>query len=173
MVNGSAGPTAELHQGDPFQQDLFQEDQPKELREEEAAAVFSGQKEHSDQKEKGVNESHGDGEKEEESSTTPEEQKLKPDALDDLYTSLACSEMYNNVSVLTMPQENIVKVINKLSLVIIHFYWCQEATIQSTTSLSTKLVQSCFFLCFSTHQSCKTYRLYLCLITETSKKQLL
>lgn len=110
MVNGSAGPTAELHQGDPFQQDLIQEDLPKELREEDAAAVFSGQKEHSDQKEQGVNERQGDEEDEEEGLKTPEEQKLKSDALDDLYTSLACSEMYNNVSVLTKPQENIVKV---------------------------------------------------------------
>eukprot|EP00064_Thunnus_orientalis_P014471 superscaffoldBa00002512_g14516 len=41
MVNGSAGPTAELHQGDLFQQDLFKEDQPKELKEEEPAAEHS------------------------------------------------------------------------------------------------------------------------------------
>lgn len=135
MVNGSAGPTAELHQGDPFQKDLFQEDLPKELREEEAAAVFSGQKEHSDQKERGVNERQGDEEEEEEGLKTPEEQKLKPDALDDLYTSLACSEMYNNVSVLTKPQENIVKV-NQLFLVISQFYRYQEAIIHPTTTFN-------------------------------------
>lgn len=124
MVNGSAGPIAELHQGDPFQQDLFQEDQLKELKEEEPAAVFSELKEHPDQKEKGVNERQEEEEKEEESSKTLEEQKLKPDALDDLYTSLTSSEMYNNVSALTKPQENIVEVINKLALVINPFYRC-------------------------------------------------
>ncbi|KAI3368775.1 hypothetical protein L3Q82_025762, partial [Scortum barcoo] len=106
MVNGSAGPTAELHQGDLFQQDLFQEDKPKELKEEEPAAVCSQQKEHSDQKEKeGVNDREEEEEKEEES---PEEEKQKPDPLDDLYTSLASSEMYNNVSILTKPQESTV-----------------------------------------------------------------
>ncbi len=115
MVNGSAGPAAELHQGDPFQQDLFQEDQPKELKEEEAAAVCNEQKEHSDQKEKGVNEREEEEEKEEEGSNTPQEEKQRPDALDDLYTSLASSEMYNNVSALTKPQENTVRVINTLN----------------------------------------------------------
>ncbi|XP_042336881.1 LOW QUALITY PROTEIN: epidermal growth factor receptor substrate 15 [Plectropomus leopardus] len=106
MVNGSAGPTAELHQGDPFHQDLFQEDQPKELREEEPTAVCNQQKEHSDQKEKeGVNEREEEEEKEEESPKTPEEEKLKHDPLDDLYTSLASSDMYNNLSVLSKPQE--------------------------------------------------------------------
>ncbi|XP_076582097.1 epidermal growth factor receptor substrate 15 isoform X2 [Chaetodon auriga] len=110
MVNGSAGPTAELHQGDPFQQDLFQEDQPKELKEEEPAALCNEQKEHSDQKDKeGVNEREEEEEKEEESPKTPEEEKLKPDALDDLYTSLASSEMFNNVSALAKPQENTVR----------------------------------------------------------------
>uniref|UniRef100_A0A4W6G243 Epidermal growth factor receptor pathway substrate 15 n=1 Tax=Lates calcarifer TaxID=8187 RepID=A0A4W6G243_LATCA len=74
MVNGSAGPIAELHQGDPFQQDLFQDDQPKELKEEEPAAVCNLQKEHSDQNEKGEEE-----EKEDESPNTQEEEKPKPD----------------------------------------------------------------------------------------------
>lgn len=119
MVNGSAGPTAELHQGDPFKQDLFQEDQPKELKEEEPAAVCNQQKEHSDQKEnEGVNDREEEEEKEEES---PEEEKLKPDPLDDLYTSLASSEMYNNVSTLTKPQENAIRVINTLALLISPF----------------------------------------------------
>ncbi|XP_059196524.1 epidermal growth factor receptor substrate 15 isoform X1 [Centropristis striata] len=113
MVNGSAGPAAELHQGDLFQQDLFQqdlfqqdhfqEDQPKELKEEEPAAVCNQQKEHSDQKEKEVNEREEEEEKEEES---PEEENLKHDALDDLYTSLASSEIFNNRP---KPQENMVK----------------------------------------------------------------
>ncbi|XP_037625034.1 epidermal growth factor receptor substrate 15 isoform X2 [Sebastes umbrosus] len=108
MVNGSAGPTAELNQGDPFQQDHFQEDQPKELKEEEQpAAVFIQQKEHLDQKEKeGVNEREEEEEKEEESPKSPEEEKLKHDALDDLYTSVASSEMYNNRPTLAKPQEN-------------------------------------------------------------------
>uniref|UniRef100_H3DDG8 Epidermal growth factor receptor pathway substrate 15 n=1 Tax=Tetraodon nigroviridis TaxID=99883 RepID=H3DDG8_TETNG len=38
MVNGSNGSSGD-HQGDLFQQDLFQEDKPRELREEESAAV--------------------------------------------------------------------------------------------------------------------------------------
>ncbi|XP_045904780.1 epidermal growth factor receptor substrate 15-like 1 isoform X4 [Micropterus dolomieu] len=109
MVNGSAGPTAELHQGDPFQLDLFQEDQPKELKEEEPISVCNQQKEHSDQKEKeGVNETQEEEEKEEESPNTPEEEKLKPDPLDDLYTSLASSDIYNSVSTLAKPLENTV-----------------------------------------------------------------
>nr|XP_033477606.1 epidermal growth factor receptor substrate 15 isoform X2 [Epinephelus lanceolatus] len=106
MVNGSTGP-AELHQGDPFQQDLFQEDQPKELKDEEPAAVCNQQKEHSDQKEKeAVNKQEEEEEKEEESPKTPEEEKLKLDPLDDLYNSLASSEMYNNLATLMKPQEN-------------------------------------------------------------------
>ncbi|KAM9358066.1 epidermal growth factor receptor substrate 15 [Symphorus nematophorus] len=110
MVNGSAGPPVELHVGDPFQQDLFQEDQPKELKEEEPAAVCSEQKEHSVQKEKeGVNEREEEEEKDEESPKTPEEEKPKPDPLDDLYTSLASSELYNSVSALAKPQENAVR----------------------------------------------------------------
>ncbi|XP_051232157.1 epidermal growth factor receptor substrate 15 isoform X4 [Dicentrarchus labrax] len=110
MVNGSAGSTAELYQGDPFQQDLFQEDQPKELKEEEPAPICNQQKEHSDQKEKeGVNEREEEEEKEDESPKTPEEEKLKPDPLDDLYTSLASGEIYNNVSILAKPQENTVR----------------------------------------------------------------
>ncbi|XP_042272248.1 epidermal growth factor receptor substrate 15-like 1 isoform X1 [Thunnus maccoyii] len=112
MVNGSAGPTAELHQGDLFQQDLFKEDQPKELKEEEPAAVSNLQKEHSDQKEKeGVNEREEEEEKEEESPKTSEEEKQKHDALDDLYTSLASSEKYSNISnisTVAKPQENSV-----------------------------------------------------------------
>lgn len=116
MVNGTAGPTAELHQGDLFQQDLFQDDQPKELREEEPAPVCTEQKEHPDQKEKEVDEQEEEEEEEEqnvqECSKTVEEQKPKADALDDLYTSLTSSEIYNNVSAFTKPQENFVQVVN-------------------------------------------------------------
>ncbi|XP_063747165.1 epidermal growth factor receptor substrate 15 isoform X1 [Eleginops maclovinus] len=98
MVNGSGGPTAELHQGD-----LFQDDQPKELKEEEPAAIFFEPNELSDQNEKEVNEE----EKEEESPKTSEEEKIKRDALDDLYTSFASSELiYNNLSTLAKPREN-------------------------------------------------------------------
>lgn len=118
MVNGSAAPTAELHQGDPFQQDLFQEDQFKELKVEEPLAVCGELNELPDQKEEGEDETQEEEETEEENSKTVEEQKPKPDALDDLYTSLASSEMYSNGSTLTKPQENIGKVINKHVLVI-------------------------------------------------------
>ncbi|XP_054646268.1 epidermal growth factor receptor substrate 15 isoform X3 [Dunckerocampus dactyliophorus] len=93
MVNGSTGPTPELHHGDPFQQDLFQEDQPKELKEEESASGSYNQKDLTEQTEKGVN-GGKEEEKEGKRPKTPEEEKLKPDALDDLYTSLASSEMY-------------------------------------------------------------------------------
>ncbi|XP_040895862.1 epidermal growth factor receptor substrate 15 isoform X2 [Toxotes jaculatrix] len=109
MVNGSAGPTAELHQGDPFSQDLFQEDQPKELKEEEPAAVCNLQKEEPDQKEKGANEKEEEEEKEDESPNTLEEEKPKPDALDDLYTSLASSDMYNSLATLAKQRDNTVR----------------------------------------------------------------
>uniref|UniRef100_A0A669C7K6 Epidermal growth factor receptor pathway substrate 15 n=1 Tax=Oreochromis niloticus TaxID=8128 RepID=A0A669C7K6_ORENI len=78
MVNGSAGPAAELHHGDLFQRDLFQEDL-KELRVEE----------HSDSEERGgVNEKEEEDEKEEESPKAGEDEKQKRDALDDLYTDM-------------------------------------------------------------------------------------
>ncbi|XP_069378163.1 epidermal growth factor receptor substrate 15 isoform X2 [Paralichthys olivaceus] len=112
MVNGAAGTAAELHQGDPFQQDLFQEDQPKELKLEEPAAVCSIQKEHSDQKEKGANENEEEEEmqdKEDESPNTPDEEKPRSDALDDLYSSLASSDMYNSLSTFTKPRDNTVR----------------------------------------------------------------
>ncbi|CAJ1060531.1 epidermal growth factor receptor substrate 15 [Xyrichtys novacula] len=110
MMNGSAGPSAELNQVDPFQQDLFQEDQPKELKEEDPVSIWNQQTELSQQKEKKEEKEKDDGEeKEEESLKIPEEEKQKPDALDDLYTSLASSELYNNVSTLTKSPENTVK----------------------------------------------------------------
>uniref|UniRef100_A0A3P8R0G4 Uncharacterized protein n=1 Tax=Astatotilapia calliptera TaxID=8154 RepID=A0A3P8R0G4_ASTCA len=78
MVNGSAGPAAELHHGDLFQRDLFQEDL-KELRVEE----------HSDSEERGgVNEKEKEEEKDEESPKAGEDEKQKHDALDDLYTDM-------------------------------------------------------------------------------------
>ena len=118
MVNGSAGPGAELHQGDSFHQDLFQEDQPKELKVEEPTGVCNQQKEHTDEKEKEeVKEKEGEEEKNEESPRTPEDDKLKPDALDDLYTSLASSDLYNNLAILSKPRESTLKVINTLSSV--------------------------------------------------------
>ncbi|XP_061634897.1 epidermal growth factor receptor substrate 15 isoform X4 [Phyllopteryx taeniolatus] len=107
MVNGSAGPTPQLQHRDPFQQDLFQDDQPKELKGEEPAADSNTQKELLEQTEKGVSEEKEE-EKEEERPKTPEEEKLKPDALDDLYTSLASSEKYINLPTLTKPQEKTV-----------------------------------------------------------------
>lgn len=114
MVNGSSGSSGDHHQGDPFQQDLFQEDKPRELKEDGLAAVSNELLENPTQTEKVVNESQEEEEKEEESSETSEEQKPKPDALDDLYTSLTSSEMYNNVSVLPKLQENNIKVQNDL-----------------------------------------------------------
>uniref|UniRef100_A0A7N6A0E6 Epidermal growth factor receptor pathway substrate 15 n=1 Tax=Anabas testudineus TaxID=64144 RepID=A0A7N6A0E6_ANATE len=84
MVNGTAGLTTELLQVDLFQQDLFQDDHPKELIQEQPAAVCNLQKEQSDQKDKGMNEK--EGEEEQDESPNVEEEKLKPDALDDLYT---------------------------------------------------------------------------------------
>lgn len=123
MVNGTAGLNAELHQGDLFQQDPFQDDQPKELREDEAAAGISAEpREHPDQKEteddeqqEGEEEEEAEEEKVHEGSKSAEEQKPKPDALDDLFSSLASSDMYNSVSVFGKPQENVEKVGNGLS----------------------------------------------------------
>lgn len=127
MVNGTAGPNAELHHGDFFQQDPFQDDQPKELREDEAAAgVCAEPKEHPDQKEadeaqqqevveEEEKEEEAEEEKVPEGSKTAEDQKPKPDALDDLFSSLASSDMYNSVSVFGRLQENMEKVGNKLS----------------------------------------------------------
>ncbi|XP_029355393.1 epidermal growth factor receptor substrate 15 isoform X2 [Echeneis naucrates] len=105
MVNGS-GPTAELYQTDPFQQDHFQEDHPKELKVEEPSDVCNLQKEHSDEKEKGMNEKEEEEGKDQESPKTVEEEKPKPDALDDLYTSLASSDMYNSLTALAKPRDN-------------------------------------------------------------------
>lgn len=94
MVNGSAGPAAELHHGDLFQRDLFQEDL-KELRVEE----------HSDSEERGgVNEKEKEEEKDEESPKAGEDEKQKHDALDDLYT-----DMYS-LSSLAKPWESNVRV---------------------------------------------------------------
>ncbi|KAM9796191.1 epidermal growth factor receptor substrate 15 isoform X4 [Syngnathus typhle] len=104
MVNGSAGPTPELPRRDLFQQDLSQEDQPKEQMEEEPSAASYSPKELSEQTEKGVKEEKED-EKEQESPETPEEEKAKPDPLDHLYTSLAASEKYTNLPTLAKPQE--------------------------------------------------------------------
>lgn len=109
MVNGSVGPTAELHQGDPFHQNLFQENQPKELK--ETAPVSFQQKEHSDEKEKdGVDEKEEEQEKEVESLEAAEEDKPKPDPLDDLYTSLGSSDMYSALSTHAKPRESAVRV---------------------------------------------------------------
>ncbi|XP_077389940.1 epidermal growth factor receptor substrate 15 isoform X3 [Festucalex cinctus] len=105
MVNGSAGATPELHHRDPFQ-----EDQPKEKTEEEPAAPSNPQKELSEQPEKGMKE-----EKDDERPKTPEEEKVRPDALDDLYTSLASSEMCTNLPTLAKTQEKSVNEQNNPS----------------------------------------------------------
>lgn len=126
MVNGTAGPGVEPHQGDLFQQDPFQDDHPKELREDEAPApaaalVCSEPKEHPDQKEKEDDERQEEEEQEEEEENVPEgskaaeEQKPKPNALDDLFSSLASSDMYNCVPAFGKLPENVEKVGNKFS----------------------------------------------------------
>lgn len=96
MVNGSSGSSGDHphQQGDPFQQDLFQEDKPRELREDESAAVSDELTENATRAENVVNESR------------EEEEKEEADALDDLYTSLASSELYNNVSGLPKLENN-------------------------------------------------------------------
>ncbi|KAM6921847.1 uncharacterized protein eps15 isoform 2-T2 [Xenentodon cancila] len=110
MVNGSAGHTAELHQGDSFHQDLFQEDQPKELKAEEPGAVCGQQKERSDEKEKeDVKEKEGEEAKREESPKSLDAEKQRPDPLDDLYTSLASSDLYNNLAILSKLREGTVR----------------------------------------------------------------
>ncbi|XP_014893848.1 epidermal growth factor receptor substrate 15 isoform X3 [Poecilia latipinna] len=97
MVNGSAGSTAEL--------DLFSDDLPKELKEDEPAAVSNQQKEHSDEKEReGVDEK--EGQKEEQSAKAAEEEKSKPDALDDLFSSLATTDMYSSLSSISKARDN-------------------------------------------------------------------
>lgn len=122
MVNGSAGPAAELQHGDPFQQDLFQEDQPKELKDEEPAAACNLENELSEQ----IREEE---EEAEESPKTPEEEMLKPDALDDLYTSLASSEKYINLPTLVKPLEHTVRVIKTITIVGNHFYKGEDGII--------------------------------------------
>ncbi|XP_043985973.1 epidermal growth factor receptor substrate 15 isoform X4 [Gambusia affinis] len=101
MVNGSAGSMAEL--------DLFSDDLPKELKEDEPAAVGNQQKEHSDKKEReGVNEK--EGQKEEQSAKAAEEEKSKPDALDDLFSCLATTDMYSSLSSISTARDNPVGV---------------------------------------------------------------
>ncbi|KAK7889778.1 hypothetical protein WMY93_025338 [Mugilogobius chulae] len=94
LVNG-AGPTADMHQADPFQQDLLEDDQPNDLKLETPAVNLNIQ---ADQTE--VSETTDEESKEE---SSPEEEKSKPDALDDLYTSLATSDIYNTFSSLAKP----------------------------------------------------------------------
>ncbi|XP_077439832.1 epidermal growth factor receptor substrate 15 isoform X3 [Vanacampus margaritifer] len=110
MVNGSSGAALELHHRDPFQQDLFQEDQLKEKTEEEPAAASYPQKELSEETKKGVKE-----EKEDERPDSPEEEKVKHDALDDLYTSVTSSEMYTNLPTLPKTHKKTVNEHNSPS----------------------------------------------------------
>uniref|UniRef100_A0AAV2KYB9 Epidermal growth factor receptor substrate 15 n=1 Tax=Knipowitschia caucasica TaxID=637954 RepID=A0AAV2KYB9_KNICA len=95
LVNG-AGSTADMHLADPFQQDLLEEDQPKDLKVEPPAVHLNIQTEQTK-----VSEAAAEEEWKEESS--PDEEKSKPDALDDLYTSLASSDLYNNFASLSKP----------------------------------------------------------------------
>ncbi|XP_028301211.1 epidermal growth factor receptor substrate 15 isoform X2 [Gouania willdenowi] len=113
MVNGSAGSAAEAHLGDPFSQDLFQEDPPNELKveeEEELESVCGLQQDHPDRKDKGVSVKEEESEeKEEESPSTPKEGKSKLDPLDNLYTSLAVSDLYNSLSTLNKQRDGSVQ----------------------------------------------------------------
>ncbi|XP_077462760.1 epidermal growth factor receptor substrate 15 isoform X1 [Stigmatopora argus] len=106
MVNGSAGPTPELHR-----RDLQEDDQPNELKVEEPALFSTTQEELLEQTVKGVNEEKVE---QEDRPETPEEEKPKPDALDDLYTSLASSEIHANVSTTFIKQQEQTEM-NKLS----------------------------------------------------------
>ncbi|MEQ2288636.1 hypothetical protein AMECASPLE_024731 [Ameca splendens] len=96
MVNGSADSTAEL--------DLFNDDLPMELKDDEPAVFSNQQKEHSDEKEReGVNEKEGEKEL---STKAPEEDKSKPDALDDLFSRLASTDMYSSLSNISKTRDN-------------------------------------------------------------------
>lgn len=140
MVNGSSRSSGDHHQGDPFQQDLFQEDKPRELREYESAAASNELMENPAQMENVVNESQEEEEKEDESSESSEEQKPKPDALDDLYTSLTSSERYNNVSGLPKMQENITKVQSQHLVSLLA--WCDVSfvTVQISKYVSVRFL---------------------------------
>ncbi|MEQ2172764.1 hypothetical protein GOODEAATRI_024702, partial [Goodea atripinnis] len=107
MVNGSADSTAEL--------DLFNDDLPMELKDDEPAVFSNQQKEHSDEKEReGVNEKEGEKEL---STKAPEDDKSKPDALDDLFSRLASTDMYSSLSNISKTRDNPVGVINTLKFV--------------------------------------------------------
>ncbi|MED6288067.1 hypothetical protein CHARACLAT_022737 [Characodon lateralis] len=96
MVNGSADSTAEL--------DLFNDDLPMELKDDEPAVFSNQQKEYSDEKEReGVNEKEGE---KEQSTKAPEEDKSKPDALDDLFSRLASTDMYSSLSNISKTRDN-------------------------------------------------------------------
>lgn len=132
MVNGSNGSSGDHQQGDLFQQDPFQEDKPRELSQDGSAAVSNHLLENPTQMENVVNESQEEEEKEEESSETSEEQKPKPDALDDLYTSLASCDLYNDVSVLPKLQENNIKVHDRhLLSSLLSFRTCHATTVSA------------------------------------------
>ncbi|XP_055020830.1 epidermal growth factor receptor substrate 15 isoform X2 [Boleophthalmus pectinirostris] len=89
LVNG-AGPTADMHQADPFHKDLLEDDQPKDLKVESPVVNSNIMADPTE-----VSEAVEEESKEE---SSPEEEKSKPDPLDDLYTSLASSDIYNNFS---------------------------------------------------------------------------
>uniref|UniRef100_A0A8C6WE56 Epidermal growth factor receptor pathway substrate 15 n=1 Tax=Neogobius melanostomus TaxID=47308 RepID=A0A8C6WE56_9GOBI len=98
LVNG-AGPTADMHQADPFQQDLLEDDQPKDLKVEEPVIICNLQTDQA--------EFIDEAKEENKEETSPEEEQSKPDALDDLYSSLASSEVYNNFSSLAKPWDTV------------------------------------------------------------------
>ena len=133
LVNGSAGPTAELHHGDlflvedhPFYELKEDEDEEEEDEEEEVSPARSHpMKEHCEEPRKMEEEEKADegNEKTEgERPPTPEEKKAKQDALDDLYSSLASGDLYNSLGTISKAQDNniIIMVGNPAELLILH-----------------------------------------------------
>ncbi|CAL8253775.1 unnamed protein product [Merluccius merluccius] len=117
LVNGSAGPTAELHHGDlflvedhPFYELKEDEDEEEEDEEEEVSPARSHpMKEQCEEPRKMEEEEktdEGNEKTEGERPPTPEEKKAKQDALDDLYSSLASGDLYNSLGTISKAQDN-------------------------------------------------------------------
>ncbi|KAK0155131.1 Epidermal growth factor receptor substrate 15 [Merluccius polli] len=133
LVNGSAGPTAELHHGDlflvedhPFYELKEDEDEEEEDEEEEVSPARSHpMKEQCEEPRKMEEEEktdEGNEKTEGERPPTPEEKKAKQDALDDLYSSLASGDLYNSLGTISKAQDNniIIMVGNPAEQLILH-----------------------------------------------------
>ena len=126
LVNGSTGPTEELHRGDLY----LDEDHPfhelkEEEDEEEEEEEFSPARSHP-MKEQGEEEQSEDEEEEEEEKVdegtekteierlqSPEEKKARQDPLDDLFSSLASGDLYSSLGTFTKPQENNIVMVGR------------------------------------------------------------